>query len=126
MMFFLVQNVFTNGIHVRTAVRKSPISRLPIEFEIRKAVVGNVFICRFFDVPNKVRQSLSGIQTDKNVNVVRHTTNGKQFMSTFLNDACGVFEQIFFPIRLNQGLSVFYRKNSLDVKLRKYVCHVER
>jgi len=59
------------------------------------------------------------------MNVIYDAANSQHFLALILNNACDVFEKLFFPIRGNESGSILNCKNDLDIYLGKCSSHCD-
>ena len=122
-MFLLPFNIFYHLWNLWFAVWKSAIPLLPWEPVADEFSLVYPFGRIAFDMFEQIGNWLNRPHAKKNMNMVRHTVNSKNFMSMITNNTCGVFIQFTFPLFANDTLSVLNWKDGLNMYLCIGVCH---
>ena len=91
MMAFLVLNVFGCGIQIGLGDRKSPESFLPGKPTANPPLFVNVIGGSGFDVPYQIGRSDGWLQSQQDVNVIRHAIDRYDGLALASDDTGHVF-----------------------------------
>src|SRR5207249_9622023 len=83
--------------------------------------------------PDQIRRHLARLQSQKNMDVIRHTINRDQFLFTLRHDSSNVFLQFLLAIRANNASAPTDRESNEEIDLRigvghccKFTCRSDR
>jgi len=114
-MRFLIHNISNYRIQKPLSKWKSTIPILPFKFLMGEFPFLYEIIGRFFHFSYPIRKTTIAFNSDQNMNMVGHSIDCQQFLIFVLNDTCGVFVQLIFPIWKDKTFSSFYSKNKMNM-----------
>lgn len=87
MMLFLRLNVTDHTRYLRFRIGKHPVPRLPLKPAATKAININPLRGIGFHILHKIADRLSGVETNKHVQVIIHAINRDHFVLTGFHNA---------------------------------------
>jgi hypothetical protein len=123
MVPFLIVDVADHGIQLRMRIGKSTKSFLSGEPSVDPLAFVDVVGATRFDVTHQIGERHIWFQPDQDVRVVRHAMHRQQLLFLAGDDAGDVFMEFLLPLRPDEVLPSFDRKDHLDVDLALGVGH---
>src|SRR5207245_293215 len=76
-----------------------------------------------FDVAYQISQGHCGLESNENMNMVRHSVNGDQLLFVVPDDTSNVLVKFFLELWADKRKPTVNCEHSLNVDLRVGVCH---
>src|SRR5712692_8191816 len=115
MMLLLVLNVANDRVELRMSVRKSAVAFLPAKPSANPFLLVDEIRGIGFDVSDQIRQGHRWLQSNQNVDVVRHSVDRDQLLAIVSHNSRHVLVKLFLELRTNEGKPPINREHSLTV-----------